>query len=170
MSLDPLVSIQKRLLSYAIKLTRNRMDAEDLLQETNIKILNKLETFKTDKDMFHWGASVLHNLFIDKTQRDKRSPITRFDKQQRKYIDIEYLINYMNHEHSDKRGLMKLMGKEIRQLKNIKMRSALIMRKMGYSYNEILTFLEINKFNNLKALIYRGKLIIYDRLRARFKA
>jgi RNA polymerase sigma-70 factor (ECF subfamily) len=162
--MESLVSIQERLLNYAFKLTRNRMDAEDLLQETNIRVLSKLNTFKTDKDMFQWAASVLHNLFIDKIRADKRSPIINYDvsTQSNSYLfDGDKTIN-------DYHESIKLMGKIIRQLNNIEIRTVFIMRKMGFSYNIIADFTGI-KGSTLRGLIFRGKSIIYTALRERFK-
>ena len=45
-----LIGIQDRLMNFALKLTANREDALDLLQDTTLKVLNSQEKFITIAD------------------------------------------------------------------------------------------------------------------------
>lgn len=57
------------LMFYALSLTRNRNDAEDLVSETMIRVFL---SYDGKRELRPWLFKVLHNLFIDYTRKAKR--------------------------------------------------------------------------------------------------
>src|SRR3546814_17194013 len=62
-SLDVVAHIQ-RLRRYARALCRNAADADDLVQETLIKAIDRAELFRPGADLRAWLFGILHNTFI----------------------------------------------------------------------------------------------------------
>ncbi|MDR0989458.1 MAG: sigma-70 family RNA polymerase sigma factor [Prevotellaceae bacterium] len=60
-----LLSMQDELLRFAYKLTANRDDANDLLQETSLKALDNEEKFTPDTNFKGWMYTIMRNLFIN---------------------------------------------------------------------------------------------------------
>ena len=52
-------------MNFAIKLTANRDDALDLLQDTTLKVLDNQEKFVDNVNFTGWVMTVMRNLFIN---------------------------------------------------------------------------------------------------------
>ncbi|MEO8315383.1 MAG: sigma-70 family RNA polymerase sigma factor [Pseudomonadota bacterium] len=59
----------------AYRLTRNRADSEDLVQETCIRACERLNEIRDSGPVKSWLLRVMHNLFVDGARRAQRSPI-----------------------------------------------------------------------------------------------
>lgn len=69
-----LLSIQTELFRFAFKLTTDREEANDLLQETSLKALDNEEKFTPDTNFKGWMYTIMRNIFINnyrKTVRDQ---------------------------------------------------------------------------------------------------
>lgn len=60
------------LFAQAYHLTRNRADAEDLVQETFIRGMRKFEQFEPGTNLKAWLGRILFNQFINEYRRRKR--------------------------------------------------------------------------------------------------
>lgn len=63
------------LFRAAYRLTRNRQDAEDLVQETCVRAYERLAGLQDDRPAKSWLLRVMHNLFVDGVRRARISPI-----------------------------------------------------------------------------------------------
>lgn len=63
------------LFRAAFRLTRNRADAEDLVQDTCIRACQRLAELRESGPVKSWLLRVMHNLFIDGARRARVSPI-----------------------------------------------------------------------------------------------
>lgn len=63
------------LFRVAWRLLRNVADAEDLVQDTCVAACENVATLAAAKHPIHWLLRVLHNRFIDRARRIRRSPI-----------------------------------------------------------------------------------------------
>ena len=59
-----LVGLQEHMMSFAIKLTANRDDALDLLQDT-LKVLDNQEKFVDNINFAGWVMTIMRNIFIN---------------------------------------------------------------------------------------------------------
>ncbi len=71
-----LVAETKKLQKFAYKLTRNKSDADDLVQSTCLRALEKSELFETGTNLFGWTSKIMYNLFITNYRRR-----TKFESQ-----------------------------------------------------------------------------------------
>jgi len=60
-----LLGVQNDLLRFAYKLTANREDANDLLQETSLKALDNEEKYTPGTNFKGWVYTIMRNIFIN---------------------------------------------------------------------------------------------------------
>ena len=68
-----LLSIQTELFRFAFKLTADREEANDLLQETSLKALDNEEKFTPDTNFKGWMYTIMRNIFM--VLRNKLTPL-----------------------------------------------------------------------------------------------
>lgn len=81
-----LVEQLPNLRKFAYRLTGNSSDAEDLLQSTALRALEKNHLFQTDTDIFKWSSKIMFNLFVSEYRRRTKfetqyDPETYLEKQ-----------------------------------------------------------------------------------------
>lgn len=62
------------LFRFAWRLTGNRQDAEDLVQDVMVKLYPRTPELAEVSDLRPWLNRVLYRQFVDQTRRDKRRP------------------------------------------------------------------------------------------------
>ena len=60
-----LLGVQNDLLRFAYKLTSDREEANDLLQETSLKALDTEEKYTPDTNFKGWIYTIMRNIFIN---------------------------------------------------------------------------------------------------------
>ena len=67
------LDLQKNLKLFALKLTGNKDDAEDLLQETTLKAMKNRDKYVENVNFKGWLFTIMRNIFIN----DYRKAVTR---------------------------------------------------------------------------------------------
>lgn len=60
-----LLGVQDDLLRFAYKLTSDREEANDLLQETSLKALDNEDKYMPDTNFKGWMYTIMRNIFIN---------------------------------------------------------------------------------------------------------
>ena len=60
-----LLAVQEELLRFAYKLTSDREEANDLLQETSLKALDNEDKYEPDTNFKGWMYTIMRNIFIN---------------------------------------------------------------------------------------------------------
>ena len=60
-----LISVQEELLRFAYKLTADKEEANDLLQETSLKALDNEDKYMPDTNFKGWMYTIMRNIFIN---------------------------------------------------------------------------------------------------------
>ena len=60
-----LLGVQEELLRFAYKLTADREEANDLLQETSLKALDNEDKYLPDTNFKGWMYTIMRNIFIN---------------------------------------------------------------------------------------------------------
>ncbi|WP_280646163.1 MULTISPECIES: RNA polymerase sigma factor [unclassified Dysgonomonas] len=68
-----LVQLQGNMLNFALKLTANMDEAQDLTQETTLKALNNIEKYYDNVNFKGWVFTIMHNLFVNNYRRAVRN-------------------------------------------------------------------------------------------------
>ena len=67
--------VAPRLLGYLLKMARQRALADDLLQQTFLKVHRARGTYVRGADPLPWIYSIAHRTFIDETRKHKRAVV-----------------------------------------------------------------------------------------------
>lgn len=60
-----LIGLQENMMNFALTLTADRDDAQDLLQDTTLKVLNNRDKFVDNVNFKGWVLTVMRNIFIN---------------------------------------------------------------------------------------------------------
>lgn len=74
-----LVALQNNMRNFAFSLTLDRDDAEDLLQETTLKVLDNQDRFTDNINFKGWVLTIMKNIFINNYRKIVRNK-TVFDR------------------------------------------------------------------------------------------
>jgi RNA polymerase sigma-70 factor (ECF subfamily) len=67
-----------KLQKFAMRLAKNKADADDLLQATCLRALEKADYFENGTNLFGWTSKIMYNIFA--TNYNRRAKFeTRFD-------------------------------------------------------------------------------------------
>jgi len=59
------------LYSYAVVLSRNRAEAEDLVQETCLRALRAMERLRPDSNIKSWLFTILRNIWLNQLRQSR---------------------------------------------------------------------------------------------------
>jgi len=62
------------LYPYAMVLTRNPVEAEDLVQETYVRALKAMGSLRTDSNVKGWLFTILRNIWLNQLRRRRTGP------------------------------------------------------------------------------------------------
>ncbi len=127
------------LTGFALKLTHNMEEAEDLLQDTMLKAFTNKEKFQEGTNLKGWLFTIMKNIFINKYRRAMKSKIFN-DNTDNQY----YLNSATNTTRNDGEGAMVLkdIHSAIGRLSD-NLRTPFMMSFTGYKYEEIADTLKI---------------------------
>ncbi len=127
------------LKNYAIKLTHDQEEAEDLVQDTMLKAFINEDKFSEGTNLKGWLYTMMKNIFINKYRRVVKSKIFN-DSTEDQY--------YLNSAVSDKRngGESNLVMEDIKTAigeLSENLRTPFMLSYQGYKYEEIAKYLKI---------------------------
>lgn len=70
---EKILSIQQNMFNFAMLLTANRFDAEDLQQETTLRVLDNRDKYVDNINFKGWVLTIMRNIFINNYRKDLRS-------------------------------------------------------------------------------------------------
>lgn len=134
-----LLGVQEELLHFAYKLTTNRQEANDLLQDTSLKALDNEDKYTPDTNFRGWMYTIMRNIFINNYRKVIRDQ-TFVDQ-----TDNLYHLNLpgdWGFESTEKAYDIKEMHRVVNALpKEYKVPFA--MHISGFKYREIAEKLEL---------------------------
>jgi RNA polymerase sigma-70 factor (ECF subfamily) len=167
---DTLVRRYKdQLLNYVYRFVGNRNDAEDLVQETFLRVYKNKHYYKEIAKFSTWVYTIAGNLAKTELRRRKRRKIfsvSNFVNEERDY-DIPDLAK---NPESEVDGSLKddIIQKAIEKLPG-KFKEVILLRDVqGFAYEEISQILSI-PLGTVKSRVNRGRLKLQEDLRFLFE-
>ena len=77
-----------RLEKFALRLTRNEHDADDLVQAALLRAMEKKHLFQEGTDLFKWTSKIMYNLFVSGYRRKVKFE-TQYDPEN--YLEKQYV-------------------------------------------------------------------------------
>jgi RNA polymerase sigma-70 factor (ECF subfamily) len=68
-----ILSIQQNMFSFAMTLTANKNDAEDLMQDTMLKVLDNQDKYVENVNFKGWVLTIMRNIFINNYRKTLRN-------------------------------------------------------------------------------------------------
>jgi RNA polymerase sigma-70 factor (ECF subfamily) len=127
------------LKPFALKLTRDVEDANDLLQETILKAFSNKDKFTDGTNLKAWMYTIMKNTFITNYQRMVR---------RNTFIDTTDNLHYINstessiHNHAYSNFTMDDVQTELNKLQDV-YKTPFLMHFNGFKYHEIAEELQI---------------------------
>jgi len=69
---DQLQGISQSLRAFSLKLTGNSVDAEDLYQDTALRIINNADKYRPNTNFKAWAVTIMRNIFINNYRKKVR--------------------------------------------------------------------------------------------------
>jgi RNA polymerase sigma-70 factor (ECF subfamily) len=158
---DNLNELSVALKPFALKLTRDVEDANDLLQETMLKAYTHLDKFTEGTNMKAWLYTIMRNTFITNYQRMMR---------RNTFIDTTENLHYINSSESITQNMafsaftMQDIEKAIHTVEDT-YSTPFIMHFRGFKYHEISEKLKI-PIGTVKNRIHIARQELKDKLKA----
>lgn len=134
-----MMSYEKNLKYFALKLTRNNEDANDLVQETFLKALLNIDRYSDNTNLKAWLCTILKNTFINNYRKSSKRNDYNMDDKFHDYT----LINKPSSYNPEKEFNFKELNSIIDSLEP-EFRVPFQMYDSGYKYNEIAEELGLN--------------------------
>ncbi len=154
-----------RIYGLALRLTQNRQDAEDVLQETFLKVMQSLDSFEGRSAIYTWIHRIATNIALGKLRRLRNIPDVDIAPE-----DFERLAGGLSatgsnywHDLEDSEFLRETMDRAIAQVPE-PLRVVFMLRDVeGLSTKETADFLEITTAN-VKVRLMRARIQLRNRL------
>lgn len=156
------------MYAVALRLTRNPVDAEDLTQNTLVKVLRFHDKFKEGTYIKAWLLTILRNTFINDYRRRARRPahveLTGAEPNQELPADPEVPYQAVGDTAA---GLMELLDDRVRKaIESLPedFRRAVVMADLeDKSYKEIAEAMDC-PLGTVMSRLYRGRKLLRDQL------
>ncbi len=126
------IELRSAIKPYAVKLTQNTHDAEDLVQETMLKAFKNRDKYRKDTNLKAWLVVIMRNLFINGYRKRSKRRVIHDN------TPNNYIISSNNKE--DNKALPNLMFDDIyKMVMSIPetLSRPLMMMYEGFKYQEI---------------------------------
>ena len=149
------------LRHFALSLTRNDEDANDLVQETMLKAIRYMDKFEEGTNLRGWLYTIMKNSFINKYRRDMKRN-TFLDS-----TDNGYFLDIPSHR-ADNEAELKFIRRDLEDAIEdlpIELKVTFTMNVEGYKYHEIAEELNI-PIGTVKTRIFVARRVLRKRLQS----
>ena len=159
-----------QLFSTALRMTRNRSDAEDLVQETFVKAWRSFHTFQTGTNLRAWLFRIMTNTYINKYNAQQRRPSeTELDEVEELFLYKRLgSIDQSKLSSSAEDQMFELFTDDevknaLEELPEAFLLPVLMSDVEGFSYKEIAEILEI-PLGTVMSRLHRGRKLMQKML------
>jgi len=154
------------LYSIALRLTKNKTDAEDLVQDTYVKALRAFHQLEEGFSLRAWLFKILTRTFIDKYRKKlKEPPMVGYDE-----VEEFYFFNRLDEsltdavsEDPEQRLLKMFLDDDVKKALEAlphPFRVVVVLSDVeGFTYQEISKILGLS-LGTVKSRLYRGRRLI----------
>jgi RNA polymerase sigma factor (sigma-70 family) len=147
-----LLSLEHSLRKFAYRLSLKKDDADDLVQETFLKILMKRDKYVDNENFKSWTFTIMKNTFVDNYRRNLTRNTHRDPSNESFFINQTESVSF---EDPDSTYSALEINQNIEQLKD-KLRAPFKMYIDGYKYSEIAEELNL-KIGTVKNRIFLSR-------------
>lgn len=154
------------LYNFALRLTGNPEEADDLLQETYLKAFRFFDKFEKGTNCKAWLYRIMKNSFINDYRKETKEPVkVDYEDVQNFYESIKASEVTFNHYQPD--AFSNLLDDDITgALSDLPedFRTVIILSDIeGFSYEEIADFVDI-PVGTVRSRLHRARKMLYSKL------
>ncbi len=154
------------MYNFAYRLTLDRDDAKDLVQDTYMKAFRFIESFQTGTNAKAWLFRILKNSFINDYRKKSKEP---------NKVDYQEVETYYNSEDVNRQitadlrveSLKDMIGDEISNALNsleVDFRTVIILCDLeGFKYEEMAKILDI-PIGTVRSRLHRARQLLKEKL------
>jgi RNA polymerase sigma-70 factor, ECF subfamily len=161
------IPFMPEMYAAALRLTRNRTDAEDLVQEAFLRAYRGFGGFEPGTNLRAWLYRILTNAYINIYRKRQREPVTVSDDELPEWWLYEKLGNEGVEASAEARVLESLPDEDVQEaLASLpeQFRLAVLLADVeGFSYKEIAEILDI-PMGTVMSRLHRGRRALEKRL------
>jgi RNA polymerase sigma-70 factor (ECF subfamily) len=150
---NQLIAEMDRLRKFALRLTRNTANADDLLQNTVLRAYEKRHLFEKGSNVFSWTSKIMYNLFVSDYRRK-----VKFENQ----YDPEPILNKESavvNQHDQM--LVQEVGEAMSQLSEDHRNILVMVCVQGMKYEETAEQLCI-PVGTVRSRLSRARSLLHD--------
>lgn len=155
------------LRQAAIRMARNSMDAEDLVQETLVRAFRFWDRYVPGTNCRAWLFRILRNQYINEYRvKSRRPPVVNIDSLEESYLYRQSVaacggrtpeqVLYDRYLDDDLLEAVHQLRDEFRQM-------VILFFFQGYSYQQIACLAKLN-LGTVKSRLYRGRKLLQTKL------
>lgn len=149
-----ILPLKNELFRLALRITLNRADAEDVVQETMLKVWNRREQWSELESIEAFCLTICRNVALDKMKRADSQNSSLEEGGGVEHVDHSYAAN--PEEQAVQRDRVELVRKLVEQLPE-KQRTCMQLRDMeGKAYKDIAQVMGITE-QQVKVNIFRAR-------------
>jgi RNA polymerase sigma-70 factor (ECF subfamily) len=156
---DLLKRYRRRLLTVAVRITKNREDAEDVVQESFLNVFKKIDSFRGDSRFSSWVTRIAVNQALMVVRSNKQKFVSIDDEMEvgsrakrQEIIDSGYTPEELCAQLESAAAMLKL--------ENVRKSSRRVVElRVRHELNELEIAQVLNlSLSNVKARLHRGRL------------
>ncbi len=153
---DDILPLKDKLFRLALRITLDSAEAEDVVQETLVRVWNKRDEWEQLESVEAFCLTVARNLAIDRSERmDARTVALPPDME-------EAADTVTPHEQLVRKERLELIHRLIRQLPEKQRQTVMLRDVEGKSYKEIAALLDVTE-EQVKVNLFRARQKIKQR-------
>lgn len=154
------------LYNYALRLTGDYDDADDLLQETYLKAFRFFDKFEVGTNVKAWLYRIMKNSFINEYRRNVKEPEkVDYEDVQNFYENIK--ATEVKNEHYEEDVYSNMLDDKVHDALNSlpeDFKTVIILSDIeGYTYDEIADFVDI-PVGTVRSRLHRARKMLYAQL------
>lgn len=147
-----ITTFEKPLWNYLVRLSGSRDDAEDLIQDTFVKVYKHLGSIDSTKNIKSWIYTIATNTAYDFLRKKKREATVELDEEYETKPDNASYHSVSTEDSMERKDVTSAID----QLDLLYRGPIILYYKDGFSYEEIANMLSI-PINTLKTRLSRAK-------------
>ncbi len=154
------------LYNYALRMTYNRTDAEDLVQETFLKAFRFWESYEKGTNIRAWLFRIMKNAYINRYRKEKKEPETV------EYEEVENFYNSVRETASESSDLQETLynnlleddvATAIAELPEDFRTVVILCDIEGLTYEEVAEFVDC-PIGTVRSRLHRGRKLLRAKL------